>query len=274
LLSTTVQIKVLDKVQPNKTTLCVVPCITTENDEMNVIAERRSLKAMSCSLYGIPMVSPAWVQECLQEKKIIFPKSSMYIRSLPTKTNIPSSRCGVAFLAASMNRNNSQGPHQQKSGDKLLQTVGTAVLVGFSNADETNFSFLLRQAGVSEVVVNKHAALSKFKAFCKKDTASQKHNKTTQSSPPNRFVIICSETQNVSLSETFASTVREYFGIPQKISPSRIACVNIQWLFDSISCGAQLEANTAAPDIHPPSFYYRPNDSEGKALWETTVQTE
>jgi hypothetical protein len=267
------QIKLLDKVQPNKTTLCVVPCTTTENDERNVTAERRSLKAMSCSLYGIPMVSSAWIQECLQEKKIILPKSLMYIRSLPTKSNIPSSSFGVAFRATSMYTSNLQEPHTHKSGGKLLQSVGTAFLVGFSNKDETNFSSLLRQAGVSEVVVNKHAALSKLKAICKKEAATQKQNKTKQSALVNRFVFLCSDTQNVSLSESFVSTVREYYCIPRTIPQLRIACVSIQWLFDSISCGAQLEADMAAPDIHPPSYYYRPIDPHAKDIWEMTVQT-
>jgi hypothetical protein len=281
----------MENIQPNKTTLCIIPSSTLSPEEnTNIIAERRSMKAMHASLCGIPIVTPLWIHDCLQQNKCIVPESNMYIRTLPTKTNIVSSNFGVAYLAATIH--STYRPQKSNRLNKQcyvpLQNAAIAYLVGFSSNDETNFSSLLRRSGVSEVVVNQQTALSKLKTFCSNAVAHSRNTCNTKTQLPphqqqqqqqNRFVVICYDTKNnnLSWSEAFVRTVREFYAVvPPPTQQQRIMFVNVQWLFDSVSCGTLLECNATASIVNTANqsqqcYFYQPLDSKAKELWEITM---
>lgn len=195
------------------------------------------MKAMQALLAGIPLVSPSWILRCLEQKKVVVPESSMYIRTLPTKiANSDSYKFGVAFLAAAVDYSS-----DFSSIYAPLRNVNV-YLNGFSCQNESSFGALLRQAGADEVIVSKHTALSKLKALS---------NNCKPKSSSTKMVILCNDS-NVKISESLELQVRK--------QRSKVIVVNAQWMFDSVSCGVALDP--AAP--------YTPKDPKAKELWELT----
>ena len=240
------------------------------------MADRRSIKAMYACLDGIPIVSTSWIGHCLQRKRVTVPLKNMFVRTLPTKTLIGSiSEFGVAHQAARVG----QAQHHSLTSYQPLCPVKIAYVVGFdSTSDDTsNFGSLLRRAGVNEVVVSPSVALSRLKAF-----AAAKCNSEIE-----YYVIVCNdgkERKNTTMSPISDALFREINNF-EKQGPtpsnvkSRLMVVNVQWLFDSVTCGVLLQPdetsktneNTSAElDIQEPVHCYRPNDERASELWQAT----
>jgi hypothetical protein len=274
--------------------MCILPCNTdhstaTKSECDNVVADRRSMKAMYASLYGIPIVSSAWINQCLQQKQISVPEVTLFVRTLPTKTNIgPISDFGVAYQAARIGHAQQQ---QQRSPMSYLplRQVKIVYMVGFETKsnDATNFTALLRRAGVGEVTVNPSIALSRLKDFLT-DGKGVIENQA-KSSTAERYVVLCNDDaskatpnqKKMSLSDSFVRVVHDYITISPKSTNSnrRVMVVNLQWLFDCITCGDLLHADTAAAmtDIkcaglkdHDCVHCYQPVDERARELWQRT----
>ena len=271
--------KITETIEPKRTTICLLPTLTrTESD--NLTADRRSMKAMSACLNGIPIVSSAWIGHCLQRKKVIVPEENMFVRTLPTKSMIGSiSEFGVAYQAAHIG-------HVQ--GHSLpLGHVKVAYMVGFNNTsnDTTNFCSLLRLAGVNEIVFNPSVASSRMKEFLAQGGTSI--NISTNSKAIEYYVLICNDDAQAVKYKSFLSDafLREIhnFSSPPASNPTvlnrRVMVVNLQWLFDSISCSVLLQPDTkstvkgiasAGLDAQGADYCYRPKNERAIELWQLT----
>lgn len=126
----------------------------------NVVAKRRSMKAMQACLEGIPMVSIEWIEACRRADAVVIPEPSMYVRSLPTKSNSSSNAdFGAAKLAAARHFADGDSERYIPFRNKLIY------LCGFSCKNESIFSALAREAGAKEVITKPLTALAKLKAI-------------------------------------------------------------------------------------------------------------
>jgi hypothetical protein len=197
------------------------------------------MKAMQASLHGIPIVAPTWITACLEKKAVAVPDSNLYVRTLPSKTGAPSN-FGVAYLAAAMGHIKA---HRNNSTNSIAYNPFQNVIVylcGFSNKNVTAFAQLLREAGARQVIFQKQVALAKLKGLSN-DHVEDEPDKSC------RFVILCNDA-NVSFSGPMEREI--------KIRSDRVLVVNVNWLFDSVSCGCALGSGP-----------YKPHGGKAQDLW-------
>jgi hypothetical protein len=194
------------------------------------------MKVMKASLIGIPIVSLAWVDACLDARQIVAPTAEMYARTLSAKSTVSSSplianQCnfGVALLAAALD-------DASAKSHGLLNRFAV-FLAGFSSQNESAFVSLLRCTGAVDVIVNKQTAVSKLKAMSKDET----------------MIVLCGESSNVKLSDTMEREIRSL--------ASKVLVVGSQWLIDSVSCGFPVN-----PEFYPPQ-----GGGLVKELWKITT---
>ena len=282
------QVKITDTIEPKRTTICLLPTAPCRSlvptESTNVTADRRSMKAMSACLDSIPIVSTSWIGHCLQQKNITVPNESMFVRTLPTKTLIGSiSEFGVAYQAARI------GHAQRNSSVPFLplRRVKVAFMVGFDNTsnDTKSFCSLLSRAGVKEVVLNPSVASSRLKEFVAQ--GETKIEKSTNSKAIEYYVIVCNDdAKSVNsksfISEAFLREIHNFSSSSSTTPPNparRLMVVNVQWLFDSVTCGAVLPADTKSTtnendnvvfDAQRAANCYRPKNERASELWEIT----
>ena len=277
------QVKITDTIEPKRTTICLLPTGTPPSSTTtacdNVTADRRSMKAMWACVDGIPIVSTSWIGHCLQRKSVTVPEENMFVRTLPTKTLIGSiSEFGVAYQAALIG--------YASASSLPLRQVNVACMVGFDSTsnDINNFSSLLRRAGVNEVVLNPSVALTRLKEFVAQEETSV--NIATNSKSIEYFVVVCNDEANSAktksfLTDAFLRAIHNFTSPPTSksvVSSRRLIVVNLQWLFDSVTCGVLLHAdtkstmngNTAELDTHGDAYCYRPKDERASGLWQIT----
>jgi hypothetical protein len=201
----------------------------------NLVANWRSLKAMQTCLEGVPMVCSSWLQVCRNSgDQFVLPDSSLYVRSLPTKSHVASdAEYGVAKIACKrgQERNVSNGERYAPFRDAVIY------LCGFSCKNEVDFSALARQGGASEVITKPATALARLKVM----------NSSKNDGCGGKFIILCSES-NAIISETFerelqrtcTCSLTSRFGMV-------VLIVNSSWLFDSISCAEALPPTSFKP---------------------------
>jgi hypothetical protein len=194
------------------------------------------MKVMKASLIGIPIVSLAWVDACLDARHIVAPTAEMYARTLSAKSTVSSSplianQCnfGVALLAAALD-------DASTKSHGLLNRFAV-FLVGFSSQNESAFVSLLLCTGAVDVIVNKQTAVSKLKAMSKDET----------------MIVLCGESSNVKLSDAMEREIRSF--------ASKVLVVGSQWLIDSVSCGFPVD-----PEFYPPQ-----GGGLVKELWKITT---
>jgi hypothetical protein len=177
---------------------------------------------MEAMLHGVPLVTTEWIVACKKEKKIIMPTTSMFIRSLPSKT-LPSitestTDFGVAFLAAAID--SSRGKYKPLSNVSIY-------LCGFSARRLGEVSALLRDAGAREVLTKSAAAVDRLQNLRQNSSCDQK------------LAFLCNDT-NVVVSLELEQNVKE-FCKDSNFSRGQLAFVNANWLYDSITCGESVD---------------------------------
>ena len=205
----------------------------------------------------------------------------MFVRTLPTKTCIGSmSDFGVAYQAARV----AHAP--QHTSVRPLRQVKVAYMVGFDHTsdDTSNFCSLLRQAGVNDVVLNPSMASSRWKEFVVPGEMSSDLSRKTEFL--EYYVVLCNDGAALSNMKRFLpdAFVRELHAFaspaakPAKTN-QRVMVVNLQWLFDSVTCGVILPANTksttnrstnTASDEQGTLCCYKPNNERASKLWQIT----
>lgn len=224
-----VKLKLTEHLHPKKTTLCVTPAEARTSDDPDLVARYRSVKAMRAALRGIPIVSTSWIAQCVEVGYFQTPDPSSLVRSLPTSvTNIdgaPQSNFGVAHLAACLKRL----PSFQFLNGRMVFICGS-----LNRETSADVSLLLRETGAT-LIAHASAVIARIRAA---DETSK--------------VILLGCNQAGSISNALESEIRSH--------PSHVLLVNLQWLFDSISCGYALDGQA-----------YKPQGKQALELCELTL---
>jgi hypothetical protein len=213
-----VKVKLTESFKSDKTTLCVVAVEPRGANGGNLVAGKRTLKAMQAGMAGVPLVSPAWITSCVESShQFVLPDSSMFVRTLPTKTTREEQimAFGVSAIAAAIRSSRVQAAtfHFQ-----ILNDISVFLCGRF----ETTIAKLLREAG-AEVLTASSTVVAKLSA----DGDPQ-------------VVLLCSD-KDCKIPGSVKSQVQ--------IHKSQVRVVNTDWLFDSISCGSVLAAGAYAPKV-------------------------
>jgi hypothetical protein len=210
-----VKVKHTESFKSGKTTLCVVSVDPRSANGGNLVAGKRTLKAMQAGMAGVPLVSPAWVTSCVESHQVVLPDSSMFVRTLPTKTTSEEQiiNFGVSAIAAAIRSSRVQAATFQF---KILNDVSVFLCGRF----ETTIAKLLKEAG-AEVLTASATLVAKL--FADGDP---------------KVVLLCSD-EDCKIPVSVKSQVQ--------IHKSQVRVVNRDWLFDSISCGSALAAGAYAP---------------------------
>lgn len=230
------RVKLTESFHPKKTTLCILPAT-------NSIGESRTVKAMRCTLAGIPIVSPEWIVAC--QGKVVVPASTMFIRSLPIKSTFPQAQSmtqfGVAAIAASRVRN------------KVLSQCTVHLCGEFSRPPKSDVEMLLREAGAttSQQVSSINAKLKQV----------GKASDTAKDSPTTTLVFLFDDNESDEKCGISGALERELKAALERTSasdasPPQVCVVGFQWLFDSVVAGTAM-----------PATFYEPRCSAGKGLW-------
>jgi len=206
----------------NKTVLCV----TSSNKVQNVVTSRlRTLKVMRAALAGIPIVTPAWITECLQTRTIVLPPPSfskdhpMFVSTLPSKLLPNQHPFGVWSLAA--------------SSSLLLDQCHVYLCGTWKKNAKKDIQLLLRQTGAN-ILSNASATLEII----------QQHQLTTTST--TTLVLVCHESSNTDKQSGITQQLSK--SILQK-SSQQIMVVNSNWLFDCITSAQKLDSTQYPPSI-------------------------
>lgn len=249
---------------PHKTAVCVMPLDQAGVSNNDAVSRNRTLKAMRAQLAGIPIVSPAWIAACVAQKKFVAPTSSMYIRTLPIKTeqllgpasgeasDLPSIRLGVAYNAARIHQQE-QGILPETSSNAVLDNVFVYLCGRFNTEDgsprKTDVTTLLRESGAT-ILTSSGAASKKIESLAKGVGVSYS------------VVMLCDASisdDSCGLSESLANEAR----LALEGCNRHVLVVNSHWLFDVVSCGAIINADP-----------YEPSSPRCKAVWRLCKTTD
>jgi hypothetical protein len=180
-------------------------------------AEKRTLRAMQAVVAGVPLVSSAWITSCGESNQVVLPDSSMFVRTLPTKSARDDQIMdfGVSAVAAAIR---SSGLQLATLHFKVLNDVSVCLCGHFKAA----ILELLQKAGAEVLTAPETVA----KLSADGDT---------------KVVLLCSD-DDCDYCEIFVSIKSQ-----GRIDESQVLVVNANWLFDSISCGSVLTAGCYEP---------------------------
>ena len=195
---------------------------------------------MRAALAGIPIVNPEWIGHCSDSKKIVPPTKTMFIRTLPSKTDaLVGGKVltnGVALQAARL--------QQQKVGDipkddstLPLRGVHVQLCSAFKAPKKSDVQLLLRESGAS--ILSSASATSKLLK-----SASFLNNE--------HKVVLLFDDASTNMTAAQAKELKSLM----VANPGRITIANPHWLFDSVSCGQPA-----------PSNLYEPKSHRGRDLW-------
>jgi NAD-dependent DNA ligase len=208
----------------------------------NLTPRLRTFKAMRAAINGVPIVSSDWIKACGQQNEVVVPTSSMFIRSLPTKTDEleknGSALFGVASLAADY--------HRATNAKKMLPLADCFVhLCGpFSPKKRSDIQLLAKEAG-AKLLSSTSDAISKLKTLI-------------AGSNDSKVVLLCDDSSSNAVPvamEQEAKTV-----LQGNDSKGSLLVVNSSWLFDTITCGSTVSPNA-----------FEPFSPRAKELWQLTL---
>lgn len=171
---------------------------------------------MRSSLAGIPIVSPEWVQNCLEQNRPSI-SPSLVARSIPTKVDRSLSkedaRFGVAKLAANHQRDIPLPLHNY-----FVFLCGT-----FAENKRRDLQLLAREAG-AKVLTSISAVSSKL--------------------GNSKVVLLCQDTTSGNVIPV--SIMKEAQSCLKK-DASTVLVVNPQWIFESITCAKAVSTGAFPP---------------------------
>ena len=222
--------------KPDKTQLCITSATTDSSHKhnevnrcLNIVSKSRTLKIMRSALYGIPILSPRWMSECIKQKRIVPPSGPMCIRTLPRKTateNDTDASFGVAKCVAAVCRN-----------QKILRNCSVFLCGQWKSTGGQNtikdLKVLLEDAGAT--IMKSVAVASKLLA----------NNESS-----DNLIFLCDD-----------SHLDEDCGVPENLFQAGKECklltvVHFHWLFDCVSCAKLV-----------PGEAYEPLAPRTKELW-------
>jgi hypothetical protein len=197
------------------------------------------------ALAGTPIVSPEWIKACGEQNKAVVPSSSMFIRSLPTKTaDLEKIGHGVAALAAAL--------HLSKQNPRIKMVLPLAnvsvYLCGTYSQSKRNDIQLLSKEGGAKILSSPAAAISKLKTIVKSGNNSSK------------VVLLCDDSSSNTM---IPSALEKEARSAVETNPGILLAVKANWLFDSITCGSELHADP-----------FEPCSSKAKELWRLSLKSK
>jgi len=279
-----VTLKLVRDIDIRKPSVCIVPPavissndvdnnITNDSDESAGSSRLRTLKAMRAALAGFPILTPVWVDSCLEEGRIVTPTntpsflngssnnnvtSKILIRTLPTKVGFTkgsitegkechcpgdgtSPRNGVIALAAKW----------QKGGPRLLDGVSVCLCgkwVGLMGVPpKRDVGLLLREAGAMVLgsTVKAIRAIPADSVSATSVVLLLDDDGNDKGKNPG---------DNGDVTEAQERATREVIGRKRNV-----LVVNASWLFDCISYAVVLNGRD-----------YPPSSPRAKSLWKIT----
>lgn len=224
-----VKLKVQEAFNPKTTDLAIIP--SESKDELGV-ARVRTLKAMRASLAGIPVVTPEWISHCRSKGMAVSPDSTMFIHSLPTKTNdLEDSLYGTALIAARLQQVGS-GALPKDSAILPLSNVAVSVCGAFLRPPKADVQLLVKESGgtlqPSTVATIKLLQSASFELSGK------------------IVVFLCDDSDDNAMCGITGQHARD-IEIAIKSFPGRVLIVNAHWLFDVVTCGKRIPGNLFPP---------------------------
>jgi hypothetical protein len=209
------------------------------------LAKVRTLKAMRASLAGIPIVTPEWVTDCCAKEEIKAPDSSMFIHSLPTKTNdLEDSLYGTALLASRMQQVES-GAISRDSVIMPLTNVIVHMCGAFARPPKSDVQLLIRESGGTV----QPSLVSTIKLI--QSASFQRGDK--------KVVFLCDDSTDDTICGISIAQVDEIKSAIDTL-PGRIQVVHAHWLFDVVTCGKEISG-----------ILFAPKSPRCKLLWSTSI---
>ena len=236
-----VKLKIQEAFNPKTTNLAIMP--SESKDELG-IARVRTLKAMRASLAGIPVVTPEWISHCRSKGMAVAPDSTMFIHSLPTKTNdLEDSLYGIVLIAARLQQ---VGSGALSKDTTLLPLNNAAVNVcgAFLSPPKADVQLLVKESGG----ILQPSIVATIKLL---QSASFEVSGTV-------VVFLCDDSRDNALCGVTGPQARE-IEIAIKAFPGRVLVVNAHWLFDVVTCGKRI-----------PGKLFPPRSLRCNQLWSTS----
>lgn len=223
------KLKVQEAFNPKTINLAIMP--SESKDELGV-ARVRTLKAMRASLAGIPIVSLEWIAHCRSKGMVVAPTSTMFIHSLPTKTNdLEDSLYGTALIAARLQQVGS-GALPKDSAILPLNNVAVNICGAFLRPPQADVQLLVKESGGTL----QPSIIATMKLL----------QSTSFESSGKIVVFLCDDSSDNAMCGINGPQAREIENAI-KCFPGRVLVVNAHWLFDVVTCGKRISGKLFPP---------------------------
>jgi hypothetical protein len=221
------------------------------NNNNNLTPRLRTFKAMRAAINGVPIVSSEWIQACAgQSNEVVVPTSSMFIRSLPTKTDVLEKNGAALFGVASLAADYHRSPNNNNAKKIMVPLANCFVhLCGpFSPKKRSDIQVLAKEAG-AKMLSSPSDAISKLKTL----TAGGNYDSS-------KVIWLCDDSSSHAVPVAMEQEAKTVLQGHDDRSKGSLLVVNSSWLFDTITCGSTV-----------PPHAFEPSSPRAKELWKLTL---
>ena len=222
------------------------------------------MKAMRSSLSSIPIVSLEWVRNCISERTVVPLTVDISVTALPTKLEClmselepvrlndarNSQTAALGVLALALLHQGVVEPNQQAATPRLFSNT-SVLLCGASWKSSTtktkDVQLLLREGG-GDIISSASQAVK----YIEEDLVDTH-------SPTKFLVLLLDESESDAtdgITSNLQNAVQNYLASNKRQGQHHIIVVNMNWLFDSISCASCLDPRL-----------YEPSSPHARSLW-------
>ena len=228
------------------TTVCITPA--NKKDE----ASQRTLKAIRCSLLGIPMVNPEWIKACKKEGTVVIP--TRFVRSLPAKIgkiSMTEAKDGVAKLAAVWNDNKFNlynNNNNDSSSPNLLFHNTDVFLCGSYPPEKKNSLIKLLKDGSANIISTSKDVSLQLTSIVDSSSSSRTDESEYDCSTNDKrkFVLLCGDRGGKALPKYVLTEIKDALESDAEASKF-IYVVDSNWVSLSIACAEMLSPTNFKP---------------------------
>jgi len=222
------------------------------------------MKTMRSSLCSIPIVSLQWVKDCLSKGKVIPLTLDISVTTLPTKLESlmsepeivmlndarSSQTAALGVLALALLHHRVDEPHQQESTDRLFSNA-SVFLCGSSwksNITKTKDVQLLLREGGGDIISSASQAVRYIEEDLVETDSSTRY-----------LVLLCDDSESDTtdgITNHLSYAAHKCLASSRRQEHPPVLVVNMNWLFDSISCASCLDPRL-----------YEPSSPHARSLW-------
>lgn len=265
-----VKLKLLKDFNPYKTNILITGS-SGQSSYGGLISKLRTMKAMRSSLSSIPIVSLEWVKNCISERIVLPLTVDISVTALPTKLEClmsepelvtlsdtrDSQTASLGVLALALLHQGVDEPNQQASSHRLFSNT-SVLLCGTSWKSSTtktkDVQLLLREGGADIIPSASQAVKYIEEDLVEIDSATK------------RLVLLCDESESNAtdgITSNLKDAVHNCLASNSRQMQPRVFVVNMNWLFDSISCASCLDPRL-----------YEPSSPNAGSLWNLYFSNE